>query len=327
MRAIEISKPGGPEVLTLCERPIPDALDGQVVLRIAYAGVNRPDAMQRAGMYDPPPSASDLPGLEASGVIVQRGAGVTRWSVGEHVCALLPGGGYAEYAATNALHCLPIPQGMQMKSAACLPETFFTVWSNVFMRGGLKSGETFLVHGGSSGIGTTAIQLAKAFGATVLTTAGTDEKCQACIDLGADQVVNYKQQDFVEAFEQAGGVDVILDMVGGDYTAKNLGLLREEGRLIQIACQQGAKVKLNLFQLMRRRLKLTGSTLRPQSDAAKAAIADELFEHVWPLLDSGKISPVMDQTFDLSDASEAHERLEAGQHIGKVVLNVGDIDG
>lgn len=322
MRAIEITKAGGPEVLQLAERPIPEPAPGQVVIKVAYAGVNRPDALQRAGMYAPPPTASDLPGLEASGEVVSTGAGVSEIAVGDLVCALLPGGGYAEYVATPAAHCLALPKGMGLKEAACLPETFFTVWSNVFMRGGLKAGERFLVHGGSSGIGTTAIQLANAFGARVFATAGTDAKCAACMSLGAEAAINYRDTDFVDVLKAEGGADLVLDMVGGDYIPRNLKTLAEDGRLVQIAFLQGPKVEVNFALLMTRRLTMTGSTLRPQSDLAKARIAQELREAVWPLLDAGRVAPVMDSEYTLEDASDAHARMESSGHIGKIVLKV-----
>lgn len=322
MKAVEITKPGGPEVLQLTDRSMPEPGHDQVVIKIAYAGVNRPDALQRAGLYDPPKGASDLPGLEASGEVVSLGVGVSTLSVGDQVCALLPGGGYAEYVATPAAHCLPIPGGLTLQQAACLPETFFTVWSNVFMRGRLQAGERFLVHGGSSGIGTTAIQLAKAFGARVFTTAGSDDKCAACTDLGAEIAINYKTDDFVEKVKAEGGADVILDMVGGPYIQRNLKALADDGRLVQIAFLQGPKVELNLVQLMTRRLTMTGSTLRPQSDLAKARIADDLRRHVWPLIMAGKIRPVMDQEFAFADAAAAHARMESSAHIGKIVLKV-----
>lgn len=323
MRAIEISKPGGPEVLQLAHRPMPEPAHDQVLIKVAYAGVNRPDALQRAGLYNPPAGASDLPGLEAAGEVVACGAGVHTVVEGDQVCALLPGGGYADYVATPAAHCLPVPQGLSLQQAACLPETFFTVWSNVFMRGGLQAGERFLVHGGSSGIGTTAIQLARAFGARVFTTAGTDEKCAACQDLGAELAINYRNVDFVEKMQTVGGADVILDMVGGPYIQRNLAALADDGRLVQIAFLQGMKADLNLVQLMTRRLTMTGSTLRPQSDLAKARIADQLREHAWPLISAGKIAPVMDQEFELAEASAAHARMESSAHIGKIVLKVG----
>ena len=324
MKAVEITTAGGPDVLQLTDRDTPTARHGEVVIRVAYAGVNRPDALQRAGMYNPPKGASDLPGLEASGEVTAVGAGVTWPAVGDQVCALLPGGGYADYVATCAAHCLPIPDGLSLKQAACLPETFFTVWSNVFMRGGLQAGEKFLVHGGSSGIGTTAIQLASAFGARVFATAGSDDKCAACVALGAEQAINYRNADFVEDMKPHGGADLILDMVGGPYIQRNLKTLADDGRLVQIAFLQGPKADLNLVQLMTRRLTITGSTLRPQSDLAKSRIADQLREKVWPLLAASRVAPVMDQTFDLGDAASAHTRMEASDHIGKIVLKVSD---
>ncbi len=322
MRAVEISRPGPPDVLHPCDRPLPTPLHGQVVLKVAWAGVNRPDALQRAGAYAPPPGASDLPGLEASGTVVALGTGVDGLKVGDLVCALLPGGGYAQYVATPAAHCLRVPDGMGLKQAACLPENLFTVWSNVFTRGGLMAGERFLVHGGSSGIGTTAIQLARVFGARVFTTAGSDAKCQACLDLGAEVAINYRQRDFVGVMRGAGGANLILDMVGGPYIPRNINALADDGRLVQIAFLQGPKVELNFAQLMVRRLSITGSTLRPQSDLAKARIAEELAASLWPLLDSGRIAPVMDSEFDLADAAAAHARMEASDHIGKIVLKV-----
>ncbi len=322
MRAIEISQPGGPEVLVPVDRPRPRAGHGQVVIRVAWAGVNRPDALQRAGAYAPPPGASDLPGLEASGEIVEVGAGVSDWALGDRVCALLPGGGYAEYVATPAAHCLPVPQGLGLREAACLPETFFTVFSNVFTRGGLKAGERFLVHGGSSGIGTTAIQLANAFGARVFATAGSEEKCAACEELGAELAINYREADFVEVMKAEGGADLILDMVGGEYLPRNLDALATDGRLVQIAFLQGPKVSVNFAQVMVRRLTITGSTLRPQSDLAKARIAQDLREAVWPLLDAGRVAPIMDSEFALDEAAAAHARMESSGHIGKIVLRV-----
>ncbi|MVO15232.1 NAD(P)H-quinone oxidoreductase [Parasedimentitalea huanghaiensis] len=322
MRAVEISTPGGPDVLKLTERPVPEPGHGQLVIKVAYAGVNRPDALQRAGAYAPPPGASDLPGLEASGEVVAIGAGVSEYALGDLVCGLLPGGGYAEYVATPAAHCLPVPKGLDLKQAACLPETFFTVWSNVFSRGGLLAGERFLVHGGSSGIGTTAIQLANVLGARVFTTAGSDEKCQACLDLGAERAINYRDEDFVEVLRAEGGADLILDMVGGDYIPRNIKTLANDGRLVQIAFLSGPKVELNFAQIMMRRLTVTGSTLRPQSDLAKARIADDLREVVWPLIEAGRVTPVMDSEFALEEAAEAHTRMEGSGHIGKIVLKV-----
>ncbi|MDV4146196.1 MULTISPECIES: NAD(P)H-quinone oxidoreductase [Shimia] len=322
MRAIEITEAGGPDVLKPCERPVPQPGAGEVIIKVAYAGVNRPDALQRAGMYAPPPSASDLPGLEASGMIVAVGEGVSEWSEGDEVCALLPGGGYAEYVLTPAAHCLPIPKGMGLKEAACLPETFFTVWSNVFQRGGLQAGERFLVHGGSSGIGTTAIQLANVFGARVFATAGTEDKCAACLELGAERAINYRDEDFVEVLRAEGGADLILDMVGGSYIPRNIKTLADDGRLVQIAFLTGPKVELNFAQIMTRRLTVTGSTLRPQSDLAKARIAEALREKVWPLLDAGRVAPVMDSEFAFENAAAAHSRMESSGHIGKIVLKV-----
>jgi NADPH2:quinone reductase len=322
MRAIEIIPAGGPDVLQLCERPMPQARHGEVVIKVAYAGVNRPDALQRAGSYAPPPTASDLPGLEVSGEIAAVGTGVPDVNVGDAVCALTPGGGYAEYVATPAAHCLPVPAGMGMKEAACLPETYFTVYSNVFQRGGLQSGERFLVHGGSSGIGTTAIQLGKIFGARVFATAGSAAKCAACEELGAERAINYREEDFVEVLRAEGGADLILDMVGGPYMPRNIKALADDGRLVQIAFLQGPKVEMNFAPLMMRRLTLTGSTLRPQSDLAKARIASALRADVWPLLDAGRIGPVMDSAFALAEAAEAHRRMESSEHIGKIVLNV-----
>lgn len=322
MRAVEITQPGGPEVLCMTQRPVPKPGHGQVVIQVAWAGVNRPDALQRAGLYAPPPTASDLPGLEASGHVVALGSGVAGLRIGDPVCALLPGGGYAEYVATPAAHCLPIPEGMDLQQAAGLPETFFTVWSNVFMRGGLMAGEKFLVHGGSSGIGTTAIQLAYAFGARVFATAGSAEKCAACIDLGAERAINYREDDFEAVLSGEGGADLILDMVGGTYIPRNLRALAEDGRLVQIAFLGGPKAEVNFATLMTRRLTMTGSTLRPQSDLAKARIAQELEANVWPLLAAGRIAPVLDQCFALEEAGKAHARMESSAHIGKIMLKV-----
>jgi len=322
MRAVEISTPGGPEVLTPCTRPVPEPGQGQILIRVAFAGVNRPDALQRAGAYAPPPGASPLPGLEASGTVAAVGPGVTGWQVGDAVCALLPGGGYAEYVVTPAAHALPVPEGMAMDQAACLPETCFTVWSNVVMRGGLRAGERFLVHGGSSGIGTTAIQIARNLGARVFTTAGSDEKCAACVSLGAERAINYRSDDFVAILRAEGGADLILDMVGGDYLPRNVKALADDGRLVQIAFLSGPQVTLNFAPVMTRRLTITGSTLRPQSDLAKARIAGELRTHVWPMIAAGRLRPVMDSEFALEDASQAHARMESSGHIGKIVLRV-----
>jgi NADPH2:quinone reductase len=321
MKVIEIAEPGGPEVLRLAERPTPEPGCGEVRLRVAYAGVNRPDALQRAGAYDPPPGASDLPGLEASGTVVAIGPGVTQWSEGDQVCALLPGGGYAEQVVTPAAHCLPVPKGMSLEAAACLPETYFTVWTNVFLRGGLKAGETFLVHGGSSGIGTTAIQLASAFGARVFATAGTDEKCRVCERLGAERGINYREEDFVDILRNAGGADLILDMVGGDYIPRDLKALKDDGRLVFIAFLGGPQVQVNFAEIMVRRLTVTGSTLRPQSTLAKARIAEDLRREVWPLLEADRVAPLVEGSFPLEQAAEAHRALEA-DHVGKIVLKV-----
>lgn len=322
MHAVEISAPGGPEVLQLCARPVPVPGQGQIVIEVAWAGVNRPDALQRAGAYAPPPGASDLPGLEASGRVAAVGPGVTRWRPGDQVCALLPGGGYAEYVATSAAHALPVPQGLSLKQAACLPETFFTVWANVFLRGGLKGGEKFLVHGGSSGIGTTAIQLASAFGARVFATAGSEAKCAACVKLGAERAIDYHNEDFVEVLRAEGGADLILDMVGGSYIARNVKALADDGRLVMIAFLQGAKAELNFAEVMQRRLTITGSTLRPRTELAKARIAEGLEAKVWPLLASSRVAPVIDSDYPLEEAVAAHWRLESSAHVGKIVLKV-----
>lgn len=322
MLAIEIHGPGGPDVLKPCSVPVPVPGHGQIVLRLAYAGVNRPDALQRAGTYAPPASASPLPGLEGAGTVVATGPGVTRWQIGDMVCALLPGGGYAEYAACNEAHALPIPDGISLKEAACLPETCFTVWSNVVMRGGLKPGERFLVHGGSSGIGTTAIQIAKVLGARVFATAGSDEKCRICEELGAERAINYRTEDFAKILQNEGGADLILDMVGGPYLPRNVKALADDGRLVQIAFLQGPKVELNFAEMMMRRLTLTGSTLRPQSDLAKARIAAQVEAHVWPMIARGAFRVVIDSEFPLTDAPAAHWRLESAGHVGKIVLKV-----
>jgi putative PIG3 family NAD(P)H quinone oxidoreductase len=301
---------------------IPKPNRNEVLIKIAFAGVNRPDVLQRAGSYMPPPGASDLPGLEASGTIFAIGQNVTNWAIGDEVCALLPGGGYAEYAVTQASHCLPVPKGMGLEQAAALPETFFTVWSNVFQRGKLKPHEKFLVHGGSSGIGTTAIQLANVFGSEVYATAGTEAKCLVCEELGAKRAINYKKEDFLDVMKSLGGVNLILDMVGGVYIEKNIKALVDDGRLVQIAFLQGAKAELNFAQIMTRRLTITGSTLRPQSDLSKAQIASELFRNVWPLLSNGRLKPVINSVFELEDVTSAHLLMESSQHIGKILLKV-----
>ena len=322
MKVIEIVEPGGPSVLKSSVRSIPKPKRNEVLIKISYAGINRPDVLQRSGSYLPPPGASDLPGLEASGIIFAIGKNVTNWEVGDEVCALLPGGGYAEYAVTQASHCLPVPTGMSLKQAAALPETLFTVWSNVFQRGGLKPNEKFLVHGGSSGIGTMAIQLANLFGSEVYATAGNEAKCSACEELGAIRAINYNKEDFLEVIKSIGGVHLILDMVGGAYIEKNIKALVDGGRLVQIAFLKGAKVELNFAQIMTRRLTVTGSTLRPQSDLSKSQIASELLEKIWPLLSTGRINPVINSVFDLNDVSSAHLLMESSKHIGKIVLKV-----
>lgn len=320
MRAIEITQAGGPEVLAETTRPVPQPGPGEVLIKVAYAGVNRPDALQRAGAYAPPPTASDLPGLEVSGEVVAAGAGASAM-IGQQVCALTPGGGYADYVTCPASHCLPVPDGLSLAQAAALPETCYTVWSNMVMRGRLQAGERFLVHGGSSGIGTTAIQIARLLGARVFATAGSDEKCAACEGLGAT-AINYRDADFVEVLHAEGGANLILDMVGGSYIPRNIKALANDGRLVQIAFLQGPKVELNFAQIMARRLTVTGSTLRPQSDLAKARIAAELRAHVWPWLSAGRMAPVMDSTYPLAEASAAHTRMETSAHIGKIVLSL-----
>ncbi len=322
MRAIAISEPGGPDVLKQVSRNIPRPNRNEVVIKIAYAGVNRPDVLQRVGSYLPPFGASDLPGLEASGTVFAIGQNVTSWKIGDKVCALLPGGGYAEYAATQASHCLPIPKGLSLKQAAALPETYFTVWSNVFQRARLKPHEKFLVHGGSSGIGTTAIQMANVFGSEIYTTAGTHEKCLVCEELGAKRAINYKEEDFLDVIKSIGGVHVILDMVGGDYIEKNIKALVDDGRLVQIAFLKGSKVEINFAQIMTKRLIVTGSTLRPQSDFLKTKIASQLYEQIWPLLGNGRLKPIIFKTFELSDVMTAHLLMEKSEHIGKILLKV-----
>lgn len=324
MTAIEIATPGGPEVLRPASRPVPAARSGEILVKVAYAGVNRPDVLQRQGGYPAPKGAPDTPGLEIAGEVVALGEGTGRWAVGDKVTALVAGGGYGEYTCVHGSNALPIPAGLSLAEAAALPETFFTVWSNVFDRAGLKPGESFLVHGGTSGIGTTAIQLAKAFGAKVITTAGSDEKCAACLELGADVAINYRTTDFVKAVKDAtgGGVDVILDMVGGDYIARNHEAAAVEGRIVQIAFLQGSKVTIDFTRLMLKRLSHTGSTLRARDVGFKAAIAAALEAEVWPLIASGRIKPVMDRIFPLAEAAAAHARMEASTHIGKIVLAV-----
>lgn len=321
MKVVKISEPGAADVLQVTRRPVPVPSHDQILIRVAWAGVNRPDVLQRMGAYAPPQGASDLPGLEASGEVVQVGAGVTRWRKGDMVTALLPGGGYAEYAVCHADHALAIPRGLSLREAACLPETAFTVWSNVVMRGGLQAGQRFLVHGGTSGIGMMAIQVARALGARVWSTAGSDRKCQAVSELGAASI-NYRTEDFVERICREGGADLILDMVGGSYIPRNIKALADDGTLVMIAFLEGAKVELNFAPIMMRRLTVTGSTLRPQTDAAKAAIADQLRERLWPLIELGAVRVTIDSEFPLEQAAEAHRRMESSQHIGKIVLKV-----
>ncbi len=325
MTAIAISEPGGPRVLKPERRPLPGLEKGEILIRVRAAGVNRPDVLQRQGAYPPPPGASDLPGLEVSGVVAAVGPDVERWRAGDAVCALTPGGGYAEYAKVHESNALPIPHGFTFTEAAALPETFFTVWHNVFERGALKPGETLLVHGGSSGIGTTAIQLATALGSRVIVTAGSAEKCMACEKLGAVRAVNYRTEDFVGIVKQVTdgkGADVILDMVGGDYVGRNYHAAAMDGRIVQIAVQGGAVASADFARLMIKRLTHTGSTLRPRSVAFKGAIAAALEANVWPLLAERRVAPVMDMIFPLKDAWRAHERMEEGEHIGKIVLDV-----
>ncbi len=327
MKAIEIAQPGGPEVLRLCERPVPAAGAGDMLIRVAASGINRPDVLQRTGNYPVPPGAPDIPGLEVAGVVVSGDEGAMAAAgvaVGDRVCALVAGGGYAEYCVAPVAQCLPVPPGLTDVEAASLPETFFTVWSNVFDRGRLQAGETLLVQGGTSGIGVTAIQMAKAFGARVLATAGSDAKAQACVALGADHAINYKTQDFVREVAEATngqGADVILDMVAGSYVARELECLAEDGRLVIIAVQGGVKAEINAGAVLRRRLTITGSTLRPRPVAFKAAIAQSLRQHVWPLLESGRIKPVIHQVFAPSEAAAAHALMESNQHTGKLMLN------
>ncbi len=327
MTVIEITQPGPPDVLQPRRRPVPPPGPGDVLIRVSAAGVNRPDLLQRLGKYPPPPGASDVPGLEVAGTVAALGEGVAGCREGDTVCALLAGGGYAEYAVAPAVQCLPVPHGLDAIAAAAMPETFFTVWTNVFERGRLAAAETLLVHGGSSGIGTTAIQLARAFGARVFATAGTPEKCAACERLGAEKAINYRSEDFVEAIRHATagrGVDVILDIVGAAYLSRNVDALATEGRLLLIATQGGVRGEINLVPIMQRRLTITGSTLRPRTPEQKGAIARQLHDRVWPLVASGAVRPVVHAKFPLADAAAAHRLLESGTHIGKVVLTIGE---
>lgn len=326
MTAMGYDAPGGPDVFRPETMPTPQPRTGQVLIRVAYAGVNRPDVIQRQGFYPPPPGASPIPGLEVSGTVVAIGRGAPPEMLNQQVCALVSGGGYAEYCLADVRHCLHVPGDLPLDQAAALPETLFTVWHNVFERGWAKEGETLLVHGGTSGIGTMAIMLGKAFGLTVIATAGSADKCQACCDLGADLAIDYKAQDFVEevkSFTEGRGVQVVLDMVSGDYVARNLACLAEDGRHVTIAVLGGLKATIDMALVMRKRLTLTGSTLRPRSDDFKALLADEIAEVAWPLIVDGTVRPVMDRTFALADAGAAHARMEGGDHIGKIVLRVG----
>jgi putative PIG3 family NAD(P)H quinone oxidoreductase len=323
MTAIEIAQPGPPDVLRTTERPVPRPASGEVLIRVEAAGVNRPDVLQRLGQYPPPPGASDIPGLEVAGVVAAIHPDVIRWRIGDRVCALVAGGGYAEYCAAPEVQCLPFPGNVGATAAAAIPETFFTVWTNLFRRGALRTGERVLIHGGSSGIGTTAIQLAHTLGSIVFATAGSEEKCEACRRLGARMAINYRTADFVEAIQQAtagGGVDVILDIIGADYFAKNIDCLAVEGRLVQIGLLSGARTSIDLGRVMRRRLTITGSTLRIRTIQEKGALAQDLEANVWPLLSAGRVAPVLDRTFPLREAVAAHRRMEAGEHIGKIVL-------
>jgi NADPH2:quinone reductase len=325
MTAIAITKPGGPEVLVPHEMARPEPGHGEILIRVEAAGVNRPDTIQRMGFYAPPPGSPDTPGLEIAGEVVAAGPGVTAWKIGDRVCALVGGGGYAQFCVAHESHALPVPKGFSAIEAAALPETFFTVWTNVFERAGLKGGETLLVHGGSSGIGTTAIQLGRMFGARVFATAGSADKCAACVGLGAEAAINYRERDFVaETKTLTGnrGVDVILDMVGGDYIARNIRAAAQDGRIVSIAFLNGSTAEIDFMPVMLKRLTLTGSTLRPRSIEEKASIARALREKVWPLLDAGRVKPRIDATFPLAEASKAHELMEKSNHIGKIVLTL-----
>lgn len=325
MRAIEITEPGGPEVLKLCDRAKPEPGPGEVLIAVATAGINRPDVLQRSGLYRAPADASDLPGLEVAGHITGGGLADTGFSFGDPVCALAPGGGYAEYCCVPTAHCMPVPVGWSLVEAASLPEACFTVWSNVFERGALSESETLLVHGGSSGIGVTAIQMAKALGHEVYVTVGSPEKASACLSLGATAAINYREEDFVQRIRdltESRGVDVILEMVGGDYIGRDIQCLANDGRIVIIGLLGGAKADLPLAQILLRRLTITGSTLRPRSLSYKASVAAALKKNIWPLLESGQIRPVIDQVFPLEQAADAHRRMESGEHVGKIILNV-----
>ncbi len=325
MKAIDPQEPGGPEVLVLVDRSVPQPGSGEVLIKVAAAGVNRPDVLQRKGGYPPPPGAPSIPGLEIAGVVVAIGEGVEREQLGQSVCALLAGGGYAEYATVAAGQCLPVPEGMSMAEAAAIPETLFTVWTNLFERAYATEGDTVLVHGGTSGIGTMAIALCGLFGIDIIVTAGSDEKCRAALDLGATHAINYKTEDFVErvkAITDGKGVAAVLDMVGGDYLPRNLQCLAEDGRHVSIAVQGGPSATIQIFDIMRRRLTLTGSTLRPRDTAFKTLVADELSRTVWPHVEAGALKPVMDRSFPFAEAPAAHARMEAGDHVGKIVLTM-----
>lgn len=325
MTCVEISTPGGPEVLKPATRPTPKPADGEVLIQVAAAGVNRPDVLQRKGMYNPPPGTTDLPGLEIAGTVAALGAGASRFKLGDQVCALVAGGGYAQFCTAPEAQCMAVPKGLSLEQAACLPETVMTVWTNVFERGRLGKGETLLIHGGTSGIGTTAIQMAKAWGATVFATAGGADKAKACRDLGADKGIDYKAEDFAAVVKEATnkrGVDVILDMVGGDYFAKNIDCLAVEGRLVHIAFLRGGKVEFNIEPVMRKRLTVTGSTLRPRSVAEKGAIARAVEAQIWPHVAAGRIKPLVHARFPLAEAAQAHALMETNAHIGKIVLTI-----
>ena len=325
MRIVHIAKPGGAEMLEIGTRQIPEPMDHEVLIKVAAAGLNRADVMQRNGNYPPPPGASDILGLEVSGTIAKVGSRVSNYSAGDEVCALLAGGGYAEYCVAPATSCLPIPTGISLVDAGALPETFFTVWTNLFMRGKLRAGERCLIHGGTSGIGSTAIQLAKAFGAEVYVTAGSDEKCAACINFGADAAINYRTTDFVDEIKtqtNGKGVNLILDIISGEYVAKNIKCLTDEGRMVIIATQGGFRAQINVLPIMTKRLTITGSTLRPRTTEQKAQIADELRTLAWPLLNEGKIKPIIDSVFPMDEVRAAHERIESGSHIGKILLTM-----
>lgn len=322
MKVVEISKPGGPEVLTLAERAVPEPKAGELLVKVAATGVNGPDMMQRKGLYPAPAGASDLLGLEISGEVMAVGGGVTRWKAGDTLCGLTNGGGYAEYCVIDATHCLPVPKGVSLVDAAGLPETYFTVWSNVFFGAQLTAGETFLVHGGAGGIGTTCIQLGKAFGAKVIATDSPDARCQICRDLGADRVIDYRQEDFVEAVRAEGGANVILDIVGGPNIEKNIKAAAPDARLIQLAFAAGSKVEINLMPIMLKRLTYTGSTLRTRPAAYKTRVAQALEAQVWPLIEAGKIRVVTGRTFSLAEAAQAHAMMESAGHTGKILLTV-----